>query len=633
MIRRDSLFQSFEKSAPPSRSINFTLFLTVGSIRQRHSFLTVLIACITFHSKENRHSCVQITTIPCRETISIGIISALQIKLGSKRRGIRAVSKIAHYLQEHLAGEVLTSESARNYFSTDASVFEVKPKIIVYPRNTSDVRKTNRFSWQLAERGKILPVTARGKGTDVSGAAIGEGIILVFPAHMNRLIELDTNKGYARVQPGIIYKNLQNTLHTHGQFIPPYPASLDYSTIGGSIANNTSGEKSIKYGATGAFVKELDVVLANGELIHTMRLSKRDINRKKGLTTFEGEIYRQLDGILTDNWDKIQEATKDITKNSSGYNLRDVKRKDGSFDLTPLFVGSQGTLGVITQATMTTAGYNPNTTLISAHFSDLESAKDAIVKLADMGVSALEMVDKNLLKFIHENNPQQLKSLVDEPLPEILLLIEFDDVNERKQKSGVKKAIKALSGLAKEYSVARDEHEREMLWKIRHSAAAVLWHDHDNKRAVPIIDDGIVPRAKFSEYVSGIYQLFEKYRLDVAIWGHAGDANLHVHPFLDLSKVGDRQKVFKIMDDYYGLVLGLGGSISGEHGDGRLRGSFLPDVYGEEIYELFGKVKKIFDPYGTMNPGVKMDVKREDIIPLLRKEYSVDHLLDHMPRS
>jgi len=543
------------------------------------------------------------------------------------------MSKIAHYLQEHLAGEVLTSESARNYFSTDASVFEVKPKIIVYPRNTSDVRKTNRFSWQLAERGKILPVTSRGKGSDVSGAAIGEGIILVFPAHMNRLIELDTGKGFARVQPGIIYKNIQNTLHTHGQFLPPYPASLDYSTIGGSIANNTSGEKSIKYGATDAFVKELDVVLANGELIHTVRLSKRELNRKKGLTTFEGEVYRQIDGLLTDNADKIEKSKKKVTKNCAGYNLADVKRKDGSFDLTPLIVGSQGTLGVITQATMNTAKYNPNTTLISAHFSDLDLAKKAILKLVDMGVSALEMVDKNLLQFVHDNNPQQLKDLVEEPFPEILLLVEFDDINDRKQKKAVKKAIKALSGLAKEYSVARDEHEREMLWKIRHSAAAVHWHDHDNKKAVPIIEDGIVPRDKFTEYIRGIRDLFEKHKLDVAIWGHAGDANLHVQPFLDLSKVGDRQKVFKIMDDYYELVLGLGGSTSGEHNDGRLRGSFLPAVYGDEIYELFKKVKKVFDPYGTMNPGVKIDATREEAIGLLRKEYSVDHLLDHMPRS
>lgn len=543
------------------------------------------------------------------------------------------MSKIAHYLQEHLAGEVLTSESARKYFSTDASVFEVKPKVIVYPRNTSDVRKTARFAWQLAERGKVLPITARGKGTDLTGGAIGEGVVMVFPAHMNRLIELDTRKGFVRVQPGIIYKNIQNTLHTHGLFIPPYPSSLDYASVGGSIANNAGGEKSFKYGSTRDYVRELDVVLANGELIHTMRLSKRELNRKKGLTTFEGEIYRQLDGMIDDNWDKIQGIDQKVSKSSTGYALKEVKRKDGSFDLTPLFVGSQSTLGVITQATVGAEPYNPNTTLISAHFKDIKSAEKAIIELHDSGASALEMVDKNLLQFVHDNNPQMLKDLVEDPLPEIMLLVEFDDINDRKQKKAVKKAIKVITPLAEEYSVARDDHEREMLWKIRHSAASINWHDHDNKRAVPIIEDGVVPKEKFEAFIKSAYELFEKHRLDIAIWGHAGDGNLHFQPFLDLSKVGDRQKVFKIMDDYYKIVLDYGGSISGEHNDGRLRGTFLVDQFGKDIHDLFTKTKLIFDPYNMMNPGVKMGVEREQSISQLRKEYSMDHLYDHMPRS
>lgn len=542
------------------------------------------------------------------------------------------MSKIAHYLQEHLAGEVLINESARKYFSTDASVFEVKPKVIVYPRNTSDVRKTARFAWQLAERGKILPITARGKGTDLSGGAIGEGVILVFPAHMNRLIELDTRKGYVRVQPGIIYKNIQNTLHTHGLFIPPYPASIDYASVGGSIANNAGGEKSFKYGSTRNYVRELDVVLANGELIHTMRLTRRELNRKKGLTTFEGEIYRQLDGLIDDNWDKIQGIDQKVSKSSTGYELKDIKRKDGSFDLTPLFVGSQGTLGIITQATIGTEPYNPNTTLISAQFKDIKSAEKAIMALSDSGASVLEIVDKNLLQFVQDNNPHMLKDLVEDPLPEIMLLIEFDDINDRKQKKAVKKAIKVITPLAEEYSVAHDDHEREMLWKIRHSTASINWHDHDNKRAVPIIEDGVVPKEKFEAFIKSVYELFKKHRLDITIWGHAGDANLHFQPFLDLSKVGDRQKVFKIMDDYYKIVLDFGGSISGEHNDGRLRGTFLVDQFGKDIHDLFIKTKLIFDPYNMMNPGVKMGVDREQSIAQLRKEYSMDHLLDHIPR-
>src|SRR5246127_2270944 len=165
------------------------------------------------------------------------------------------MSKVAHYLQEHLVGEVMTSTDARLYFATDGSVLQVAPALIAYPKNENDVRKTARFSWQLAERGRVIPITARGAGTNQTGAALGSGIMLVFPAHMNRILELDTKANTVTIEPGIIYGKLQQTLHTHGRFLPPYPASIEYSTVGGAIANNVSGEKSVKYGDTGAFVR------------------------------------------------------------------------------------------------------------------------------------------------------------------------------------------------------------------------------------------------------------------------------------------------------------------------------------------------------------------------------------------
>ena len=530
-------------------------------------------------------------------------------------------------------GEVLTSPSVRRYFSTDGSVFQLEPQVVVYPRNTSDVRKVARFTWQLAERGKLLPITARGKGSDQAGAALGSGVMLAFPAHMNKLLELDTGKGIVRVQPGLIYQTLQNVLHTHGRFLPPYPSSIDFATMGGAVANNAAGEKTVKYGATKNYVRELDVVLANGELIHTLRLTKRELNKKKGLTNFEGEVYRQLDGLITDNWDQIHSRHLKVSKDATGYNLADVKRKDGTFDLTPLFVGSQGTLGIVTQIAFDTEAYNPNTSLVAAHFADLETVKKAIDLILPLKPSALEIVDSLLLEFVHKHNPKQLRNLIEAPFPAFVLLIEFDDVNDRKQKRQVKRMRKVLEGLAKEFALARDEHEREMLWKIRHSAAAVIWHVEGRKKALPIIEDGVVPRDKFEQYISGIYDIFSKHKLDAAVWGHAGDSNLHMQPFLDLGSVSDRQEIFKIMDDYYNLVISLGGSTAGEHNDGRLRASYLPRLFGTEGYELLQKTKKIFDPYGTLNPGVKIDVKREDLMPLLRKEYSMEHLSDHMPRT
>jgi len=544
------------------------------------------------------------------------------------------MSKAAHYLQEHLLGEVMTSPDARKYFSTDSSIFSVTPSLVVYPRNENDVRKTARFTWQLAERGRVIPITARGSGTDESGAAIGSGIMLVFPAHMNRIVELDPKNGSVVVEPGLNYGRLEQTLHTHERFLPPYPESYEYSTIGGAVANNASGEKTLKYGATRGYVKSLRVVLANGEVIETFRLSKRELGKKLGLSTFEGEIYRTLDALLEENRNAIDKLDIAVTKNSAGYDLLDVKRRDGSFDLTPLIVGSQGTLGIVTEITMDTEVYNPSKDLFLAEFDSVEKAAQAILELRGTPQlpSAIEMVDGQLLSLVERLNPNQLKDIVHKPLPAIALLVEVDDEG-RQRKKQAKRTEKILNDLATHVTSAADPNGQARLRKVRQAAASVIAHSEGQLKAVPIIEDGIVPPEKLHDLIAGTYKIFATERLQAALWGHAGDGNIHMQPFLDLSQLGDRQKAFRIMDAYYKLVIGLGGSTSGEHGDGRLRAPYLPQLYGPEVYDVFTKVKQIFDPYGTLNPGVKVGVHLDDVKPLVRSDYTLNHLYDHMPRS
>jgi FAD/FMN-containing dehydrogenase len=545
------------------------------------------------------------------------------------------MSKVAHYLQEHLIGEVMTSADARRYFATDTSILTLTPAIIVYPHNENDVRKTARFTWQLAERGRIIPMTARGSGTDQAGAAIGSGIIVVFPAHMNKILELDPKTGSVAVQPGLNYGKLQQTLQTHGRFLPPFPASVEYSTIGGAMGNNAAGEKTIKYGATRDFVRSLRVVLANGEVIETRRLNKREVSKKMGQGSMEGNIYRALDKLIEENKELVKKSELDVSKNSAGYALAKVKQKDGSMDLTPLFIGAQGTLGIITEAIIDTEPYNPTTTLVVASFDDIDRAAKAILdirKLSDIP-SAMEMVDGNLLEFIDAHNPNQLKGTIEKPFHKIMLLVEFDNFNARVQKRMAKKTRKIVEDYGGNCQVETNPEQQDHLWRIRHSAASVTAYSDNNAKALPIIEDGIVPVEKFVEYISGAYALFARYNLTVAVWGHAGNANLHMQPFLDLSQLGDRQKLFKLLDEYHQLVIGLGGSTNGEHGDGRIRGPYLRQLYGEETYEIFRAVKQICDPYGTLNPGVKVNVTVEDLKPMLRQEYSIQHLYDHMPRT
>lgn len=545
------------------------------------------------------------------------------------------MSKVAQYLQEHLLGEVSTSKDALRHFSTDHSIFSVEPSIVVYPANEHDVRKTTRFLWQLAERGRVIPLTPRGAGTDTSGAAIGSGVMMVFPAHMNRIVELDLKSGRAVVEPGLNFGRLQQTLHTHERYVPSYPSSLEFSTVGGAVGNNASGERSYKYGTTAAQVRSLRVVLANGEVITTKRLTKRELGKKMGLSTFEGDIYRKLDALLEENAETVSSSVRHVSRNTSGYNLADVKHRDGSFDLTPLFLGSQGTLGTVTEITFDTLEYNPETHLIMASFHSLESALAAVqaVQHSKLQPSAVEMVDYHLLELVSKLNPNLLKNVLPHPLPKIVLLFEFDDSTERHRKKGIKELTKLIGNDAEKLIVADDPLEQAALRKIRAASSVLISHSEGRIKAVPLIDDGIVPIQQLPTFVAGIYKLFADNKLQVALWGSVGDGMVHAQPFLDLEQLGERQKAFRLLGQYNKLVIEHGGSLTASRGDGRLRGPYLAEAYGDDAYALFRKVKALFDPFNFLNPSVKVNVTTDLVKPLIRASYSLDRLYKHLPKS
>lgn len=550
------------------------------------------------------------------------------------------MSKVGNYLQEHLIGEVVDSPDALEFFSTDMSVFQVKPGLVVYPRKENDVRKTARFCWQLAERGRIIPITARGAGTDLGGAAIGSGVVLVFPAHLNHVKDLDQRSGQIIVEPGANFAKVQQALEHAGRFLPPEPASSEYSTIGGAIANNASGERGFKYGSIGHFVKSVRLVLANGEVIDTGRITKRELNKKLGLATFEGEIYRSLDTLIEENKKTLEKIKLSVSKNTAGYAINEVKHKDGSFDLTPLVVGSQGTLGIITEAALAAENYASETTVLAGFFADMDSAIQAAseVRSGSELPASLELVDRNLLTAVMKINPNLLKGELaqpnpNQPLPAAVLLAEVDDLSERTRKKVIKKIRKTFEKYASETKLATTPDEKEALARIRRSQAIYSAHNYANSLALPVIDDAVVPADQLKALVDGVSKICKASNVEPALWGHVGDASLRLAPILDLSQIGDRQKMFKLMDEYYKLVVGLGGTTSGELGDGRLRAPWLPQVYGDEFYQLLVKVKKIFDPYGMLNPGVKIDVSLDQIKPLVRSSYSLDHLYNHTPRS
>jgi FAD/FMN-containing dehydrogenase len=543
------------------------------------------------------------------------------------------VSKVAHYLQEHLLGEVTSSPEVRRYFAQDSSILNLAPAIVVYPRNESDIRKTARFAWQLAERGRPIPITARGGGSNTSGAALGSGIMMIFTAHMDRILTLDASKELVVVEPGVGYDKLEQTLYTHGLFLPPYPSAIHSATIGGGLATNVIGEKSVKYGSISNYVKQLRVVLANGEVIETGPLSKRELNKKMGLSSLEGQIYRALDALIEENAQLITEGKRYIkaARNAAGYNIFDVKEPK-SFDLTPLIIGSQGSLGIISETTLDVVPHNPLTHLALVSLQNLSDLQTVLPKILELKPSVCDMVNQAALQQVAQISPNLLNDVLDNLSAEIHLFVEFDDPKDSVQEKSVKRLGKIIDRLEGVCLVAKSPVDQERIWKIRHSVATILTHPQGQSKAVPVAEDVCVPISGLVEFLRRAEKIYKDCELVAAAWGHAGEGVVRMQPVLDLGQLGDRQKLFKLSEAIYGEVIRLGGSTTATSGDGRIRAPYLRQLYGDELYNLMMQVKQIFDPHNILNRGVKT-ASLDEVKSMLRADYSLGHRHEHLPKS
>lgn len=530
-------------------------------------------------------------------------------------------------LRTVFAGDISIKEDDLEYYSTDGGVFELTPSAIVFPKDANDVSVLVGTVDTMHQNGNDrISLTARGNGTDQGGGPINTGIIVDFMRYMNQILEI--GEDYVIVQPGCLYGRLQTELKKRGRFLPPYPASIEVCTIGGAVANNAAGEKTVKYGATRNYVEALQVVLADGTVTWIHPLSGAQLEKKKALDTLEGEIYRRLDSLLQVHHDTIHNDHPHVTKESAGYALWKVLH-DGMFDAAQVVTGSQGTLCFVTAIRLrTVVAPNPEKiTLMVSYYDSLEKAGKAAQALHDLDPSALEIVDKNLIQLVNGQKPELLEGLLpDGDIPAIVLLTEFDDSDNETRKNKTTLAQKIIDEHAYSSVVKYTPEEETQMWKLRRSAAAVMWTIPGTKKALPIIEDGTVPPHKLSEFIERAYAIFEKYNLDIAIWGHAGDADLHMQPFMDLSKTSDRKKLFNLTDDFYAMVHELGGTAAGEHNDSLMRAVYQPLMFGPEMTRLFDEVKHIFDPENLFNPHKKVGVDFNYVKKHLRHSYSIESL-------
>lgn len=538
------------------------------------------------------------------------------------------MSKISQYLNEHLLGEVTTNTSVRRQVSTDSSMVSLSPDIVVYPRVTNDIRKVLRFTDQLAQKGHAISVTARGSGTDVTGAAVGQGISVVTTAHMNNIYEFDVKQRLVRVQPGVNFAALQNALRIQGCHIPAYPDSVDFSTIGGAVANNASGRLSGEKGAIDEYVKELEVVLANGDVIQTSRLNKKELNKKKGLQTLEGEIYRAVDNLVEDNRVLLDGQLSDGRIDNTGYAaLAKVKDKKGTFDLTPLFVGAQGTLGVISEMILKAEFCNNDEALLALAVPDVNNFVDLVDDLRSVGASSVEVFDGRLVSRARANGKKfTLFTLANgddgsEGAIAGVIICSFLDFNERSRKRKLKKAHK----LADKYGAVVEEVTTPEL--VRETAAlrgipyAASYLDEKAGVVSSLFRGVYVPQQRFEDFRDAIAKIEKATGVALPYSGHAIDGVYVFWPQLPLRTAADKQKLLKLYDVFVKTVDEYDGSVVAESGEGRLKAPFVGKYVDSALTKVYTELRQIFDQYGTLNTGVKQPTELRSVVAHLRPGY------------
>lgn len=496
------------------------------------------------------------------------------------------------------AGKVLDDGPALTAYAVDASIYRIPPQAVVLVESEEDIATTIGYA---VSRG--IPLTPRAAGTNLTGSAIGSGIILDV-SRMNRILEVNREERWARVQPGIVLAELNKQLSSHGLLFGPDPSSGDMCKLGGMIANNSSGPHTLRYGSVKDNIQGLRLCLASSSWMEARSYDLNDPTLERLLTMVPA--LRDVLVLTQAHADLITAKQPTVSKNSCGYNLFGVADglAQGLFDIPKLFVGSEGTLGVVSEATITLVE-KPSATLTALiHFRSLEEVGEAVPRLLTLQPSALEVMDANTLNLIGRGN----HGIPADAAATLLIELDADSLEvDLREKADVMRNICRPYKLASELTLAFDAMQREQLWKARKALYPTLYRFDAKKKPINFVDDVVVPAARISELIRYLEEFFGGQQVPVAIFGHIGNGNAHIVPLLDVNDAGDFQKMVQAYQEIHATVLNrFGGSICGEHGDGRVRAGFVKTMFGEELYELFVQIKRAFDPGHILNPGIKL---------------------------
>lgn len=522
-------------------------------------------------------------------------------------------------VQNFFKGKVFNDTKTLNKYARDASIFKVDPKLVCHPKGVLDIQQIVSF----AKNNEGVSVTCRAGGSDMTGGPLSESIIVDVSVHLKDIKEIGDD--YAVVEPGICYSDFEKETLKRDLFLPTFPASRDLCTIGGMIANNAGGEKTLRYGKTEDFVQELKVVLDDCNEYTIAPLTRTALANKMAQNDREGEIYRKVFKLVDDNYELLKSVKPKVSKNSAGYSLWNVWDKK-TFDLTQLFVGSQGTLGIITEAKIRLIVPKKHTKLGVLFLKDLKQLPDLVNAILPLDPEGLETFDDNTLKLalrffpsiasrVKGKNlftlalqfiPEFFIGILMLGLPKLIILVEFAEDTDKKAEKKLEDLEKVLKPFSVHKRMLHKKGEAEKYWVIRRESFNLLRKNVGDKKATAFIDDFIVNPEKLPEILPKIFTILKKHGIKATLAGHAGSGNFHIIPLMDLSKRSERLKIQKVSDEVYDLVIEYGGSITAEHNDGLIRTPYLEKMYGKRVVRLFEKVKDIFDPDNIFNPGKKV---------------------------
>ena len=543
-------------------------------------------------------------------------------------------------LKKIIKGDVQSDESTLDTYSRDASLFEIRPEIVVFPKDSADIQALVKWVAEHKSENPTLSITPRAAGTCMSGGAINDSIIMDTTRYMHGVLEVNKDEKWARVLPGTFYRDFDIETKKVGLIMPSYSASRDLCAVGGMVANNAGGEKTIHYGKTENYIRELKVVFRDGYEYVVKPLTRKELMVKMSGVGFEAEMYKELYKLITDNSKTIAAAKPNVSKNSAGYYLWNVwDPTTETFDLCRLIVGSQGTLGIVTEITFKLVPVKKYSTLAVVFLKNMTNIGSIVnVALAD-GPESVESYDDNTLKvavkffgdflrkkkfwgmvkFMFSFLPEFFMTLAG-GIPKMILLIEFaGDDREDIQRKATTLAQKLKHTFNVLTHVTHSEAEEAKYWDVRHESFNLLRKHVQGKHTAPFIDDFIVRPEYLPEFLPKLDAILKQYNLTYTVAGHPGDGNFHIIPLMYLTDPKTRTIILELSEKVYDLVLQYHGSITAEHNDGIIRSPYLEQQYGSIVTDLFKQTKELFDPAYIFNPHKKVGVTKDDIAKYLSR--------------